>query len=55
VGLAVAAMSMAFDLRPLLATSNAFCLVWFWIMNIDTLRLNDEQRFASPVVLLGGP
>jgi basic amino acid/polyamine antiporter, APA family len=45
MGLLVATLTLLFDLRPLLETSNAFALVWFGITNLATLRLREEQRF----------
>lgn len=50
LGLSTAAITLFFNLRPLIDIANAFTLLWYGATNYAATRLSDAQRFASPAI-----
>ena len=49
LGVASAALVLAFDLRPLIEVASAFMLAWYLVTHYAALALPKEKRISSPL------
>src|SRR5438067_12874150 len=49
LGVASAALVLAFDLRPLIEVASAFMLAWYLVTHYAALALPKEKRITSPL------
>jgi len=50
LGVVCASLALFLNLRPVLEIANVFTLVWYSVVNFDSLMLPRDQRLVWPVV-----
>ena len=50
IGVVCATLALFLDLRPVLAVANVFTLVWYFVVQLDALKLPKEKRLVPAAV-----